>query len=51
MAMPRKQALKILLGLLPQVEEHLRVIAEEPKSRAISHWRQEIRSWLTQMEE
>jgi hypothetical protein len=51
MATSRKQALKGLLGLLPQVEKHLRFIAEQPENQAIHHWRHEIRTWLTQMEE
>lgn len=48
--MNRKDALKRLNGLAPQVEEHLAKIAADPNSRDASHWVKEINSWIRQME-
>jgi hypothetical protein len=51
MAIPRKQALLRLHGLLPVVEEHLAKLAADPNSRHAKHWRKEVDGWLRQMEE
>lgn len=48
--MTRKDALKRLNGLEPQVDDHLAKIAENPTSRDIPHWTGEIRNWIRQME-
>ena len=50
MSLGRKQALKRLHGLAKRVREHLEYLANEPAAQAVSHWRQEIRGWLEQME-
>jgi hypothetical protein len=51
MALPRKQALKLLQGRVPQVERHLAKVAEEPGHSSIPKWKSEIRNWLREMEE
>jgi hypothetical protein len=51
MAMRRKDALKRLNGLYPLVEEHLQKIADDPTSRDVPHWTQEVNSWIRQMED
>ena len=48
--MRRKQALARLNGLAPRVEEHLAKIRNEPLSRDAAHWKKEVESWLSQME-
>ena len=50
MAGSRKQSLKHLEGLAPQVEKHLQNIANSPESRDVPGWSKEIRAWLSQME-
>jgi hypothetical protein len=48
--MTRKDALKRLHGLAPQVEEHLEKIRNHPSGRDVPHWVKEIESWIWQME-
>jgi hypothetical protein len=50
MSMRRKDALKRLKGFVPNVEEHLQQIADNPTSRDVPHWIDEIKSWIRQME-
>ncbi|MBY0524098.1 MAG: hypothetical protein K2R98_11905 [Gemmataceae bacterium] len=47
--MSRRDALKRLIGLQARVEEHLALLATEPASPAATHWRSEVRNWLSQM--
>ena len=46
----RKSALKRLEGLQRQIEKHLRKIIDNQDSRDTEHWREEVRSWLSQMD-
>jgi hypothetical protein len=48
--MNRKNALKRLNGLAPQIEKHLGKIAADPDSRDVPHWVKEIRAWIGQIE-
>ena len=48
--MNRKDALRRLNGLAPQVEAHLDKIESTPTSRDVPHWKKEIGAWLNQME-
>jgi hypothetical protein len=50
MAISRKEALKTMNGLVPQVERHLAKIATQPGHSSIPHWRHEVRIWLQQMQ-
>lgn len=51
MGLSRKDALKRLNGLAPEVEQHLEKIAADPESENVIHWISEIKSWLRQMED
>jgi hypothetical protein len=51
MAIRRKDALKTLQGLAPQVDAHLEKIAAKPGHSSLSKWKGEIRTWLQQMED
>jgi hypothetical protein len=51
MALTRKQALKTLEGLVPQVERHLQRILEFPGHSSRCKWASEVLGWLSQMEE
>jgi hypothetical protein len=48
--MKRKDALKRMRGLAPQIEEHLDKICNDPSSRDVPHWVKEIESWIRQIE-
>jgi RHS repeat-associated protein len=50
MAIGRQQALNRMQGLSAQVEKHLSKIATDPNSRAVAHWKTEIRAWLGEIE-
>ena len=50
MAIPRKDALRRLRSLLPEVDKHLNSIASEPDATWVGHWMHEARNWLQQME-
>jgi hypothetical protein len=51
MAISRKQALKLLHGFAPRVEEHVQKIANDPANRDVPHWLHEANSWISQMED
>jgi hypothetical protein len=51
MAMSRKDALKRLNGLAPQVEKHLDSIGQYPSHTSVAHWRNEASSWLKKTED
>jgi uncharacterized protein YaaR (DUF327 family) len=51
MGISRKNALKRLRGLAPRILQHLEYLADDPESQDVSHWKHEIRNWITQMEE
>ncbi len=48
--MRRKEALRRLNGLSPQVEVHLGKIRDNPSSADVPHWTAEIENWIRQME-
>ena len=48
--MRRKDALRRLNGLSPQVEEHLGKIRDNPSGPDVPHWVTEIENWIRQME-
>jgi hypothetical protein len=50
MAIPRKDALRRLQDLVPELEKHLAEIVSEPDAQARSHWKGEVENWLRQME-
>jgi hypothetical protein len=49
--MNRKDALKRINGLAPQIEKHLAKIADDPDSRDVPHRVKEIHSWITHIEQ
>lgn len=51
MAISRKDALRRLSGLVPELEKHLKKIATEPNCPAAEHWKYEIENFLELMEE
>jgi hypothetical protein len=51
MAIPRKDALKRLRSLLPEIDKHIQALTLEPNDTAVAHWKHESRNWLIQMEE
>jgi hypothetical protein len=51
MAIPRKDALKRLGSLLPEIDKHIQALTSEPKNTAVAHWKHECRNWLIQIEE
>lgn len=50
MGLSRKQAIKRMLGMLPQIEEHLAKLAADPANSACRHWLQETNGWINQIE-
>ncbi len=50
MALKRKDALRRLEGLLPEVEKHLQKLIATPNSQDASHWRAELSGWFVEME-
>lgn len=51
MAISRKAALRRLNGLVPQLETHLEKLDAEPNCEAVDHWKAEIESFLSGMED
>jgi hypothetical protein len=48
--MNRKDALKRLNGLAPQVEQHLDKIRDNLSSQDVPHWTREVEGWIRQIE-
>jgi hypothetical protein len=48
--MNRKDTLKRINGLTPQIGKHLAKIADDPDGRDVPHWIKEVQSWIAQIE-
>jgi hypothetical protein len=51
MGQSRKEALRKVTPLARRIEEHLTKLAGDPTHPASSHWRHEVRNWISQVRE